>query len=87
MLLVHVGISVGEERQLKKGKQKKCALCGGFNANASKWCKGCGTEIKIKTFDREKLKNKKKTHPTQQRKTLEYQFNYLGKCPQIQYAT
>ena len=39
---------------------QKCASCGGFNANASKRCKGCGAEIKVKTFDWEKLKNKKK---------------------------
>jgi len=44
---------------------QKCASCGEFNANASKRCKGCGAEIKIKTFDWEKLKTKKKTHPTQ----------------------
>lgn len=71
---------VVEERQVSsnRGKQKKCASCGGFNANASKHCKGCGAEIKIKTFDWMKLKNKKKTHPTQQRKILEYRANVLN---------
>lgn len=51
---------------------QKCASCGGFNANASKRYKGCGAEIKIKAFDWEKLKNRKKVHPTQQHKILEY---------------
>ncbi|KAJ7383938.1 hypothetical protein OS493_024623 [Desmophyllum pertusum] len=73
------GVSEGEKRRTsKKGKQKKCTSCGGLNPNACKRCKGCGADIKVKMFDWQKLEQKKRTHPTQQRKMLEYRANVLN---------
>ncbi|KAJ7349535.1 hypothetical protein OS493_038722, partial [Desmophyllum pertusum] len=72
------GVSEGEKRRTsKKGKQKKCTSCGGLNPNACKRCKGCGADIKVKMFDWQKLEQKKRTHPTQQRKMLEYRVRQM----------